>query len=307
MKRKNIALLTLAPLLLLPLGATSGSTDPLTAEVSPDGVALWDFTQDSTVWGRTFDFNPPAGVHETEIFSLCEFEGPGSGAATWACLEPYIADVWWTAPGMPGAWEEVIIREDDSGVVPELPGPGISTVAVTSKVFEVTTFTIYDNVDCCDNKNAEGYVKFSAWVTGSTYSVSSALFCENQGTSSGDCNVERQNNDFLVIDVGPNNCDGYKGKVEFWDDDGASDDRMDISSKTGDAVADIEATLDATTLPCDDEDNLWWSQLGNENSPLGDRCHGIGFGSFCELTGQGDGTGDNDDAGLNFRVTSPPP
>lgn len=77
---------------------------------------------------------------------------------------------------------------------------------------------------------------------------------------------------------------------------------MDISSRSSDGVADIQGVLPADGAPCNAEDDQWWSERGNTDSASGDRCHAISVSTYCDLYGQGDGAGDNDDAELDFTL-----
>ncbi len=299
MRIHRIIALALAPLLFLGTSGTSGIAG-VDSPISPDGVGLHDYQNGSTVWGRTFEFQPPPGTHETEVFSLCAFEGEGSGAAMWACLEPFIKDVRWTVPGSPTSAFQAVWHGGDEAP-PTLPAR-ITVEPVTTVIATMQTddFTIHDNVDCCNNKNAEGYVYL--WVYGTAgWSQSPKLVCDDQSTSSGHCGVGAIGT-FQLTTVGPNSCDGILGQVEFWDEDTSSDDRMDISSKLNDAVANIQATTSPQTGTCANEDGEWWSERGNTDSPSANRCHAITLSTICGLTGQYDTTGDNDDATLDFEI-----
>jgi len=271
-------------------------------EYSPDGVHLYDFRDHSEMWGRGFNLSLPSNETVWTVTDQCAQEKADAGTPDTEivfaeCLKPHIEQVYWTD----GQGNAIFVDQDEDEQTEEKPQPASSNSVST----DTDTFDIYDDIDCCNNKDADAYVVWRWTDSNGNPQQSSAKHCDDQGTSSGTCDESHTAAVQTIKVDNPNgirDCDGHRMQVEFWDDDNTSpDDQMDISIALGQAYSKIEIAISTVGTTCSDQ---WWGDRGNTDSGSSYRCHGESFLTFCKLTGDHDTSGDNDDAGLDFTVKS---
>ncbi len=276
-------------LALAPLAATAQpgvENRNFGGEVSPDGVELWNLNKHSKLWSRTFTLDVPDGVTAADLYHLCGQEAAKVGleVSLMDCLLPFIKDLEW-APGRINPLD----RDGGLGNAPLpafiiAPPPGVRLVTL-----QPNEFFIHDNVDCCDNANADAYVVYTYFTAADQYAEITVV-CRDQDTSSGWCHAP------LTVESKEQGTNTHNIFVEFWDEDVTSDDQMDVSNVKGQATAKIRLSKTSNGW-------RWWADEGQSSPGLG-AClnQPAQANSFCGLTGEYDATGDHDDATLEFTL-----